>query len=182
MKYTRVILKTDNVSTILNRYGFKQKTKFSFYDLIYVNKNGASITDDTLKIRVYQINEWKTKDVLVIKKIALTKDNSKEDKVLLKKEFDSEKEAVEFVNNSYGNEYKFALKLKKDGIEYANENVRLWYEKVDNVGISVEIGASTSHEMESIVKELDVKERLSMSLPEYMYNKKEAKNAENNEG
>ena len=70
MKYIRGILKGDNVDEVISKYGLEFKCDFAFYDLVYVNRNGTPITDDTLKIRVYQSNHWKSKDVLVIRKVA----------------------------------------------------------------------------------------------------------------
>lgn len=169
MKYARVILNNDNVDDVIKKYNFEKKTDFAFYDLIYVNKNGASITDDTLKIRVYQINQWKSKDVLVIRKDAPVINGAKEDRVLLKEEFDTVEEALTFVEKEFSEDYDFAFKLKKAGIEYGNGDVRLWKENVDNVGISIEVGSEEEEKIEEVFKDLDVKERLDKSLPEYIY-------------
>ena len=171
MKYIRGILNSDNVDSVINKYNLKYKGDFAFYDLIYVNKNGASITDDTLKIRVYQINHWNSKNVLVIRKIAPVINGSKEDKVLLREEFDTEKDAQKFVNDYLLNEYKFAFKLQKTGDQYGNDKLDLWKEDVETIGLSVELGSSDEKLLEEAFSSLDVKERLTMSLPEYMYKK-----------
>ena len=105
---------------------------------IYVNKDGTSITDDTLKIRVYQINHWNSKNVLVIRKVAPLINGSKEDKVLLREEFDTVEEAKEYVNDNLLNEYEYAFKLQKSGNQYGNDDLDLWKEDVINLGISVE--------------------------------------------
>ena len=170
-KYVRGNLKTDNVDEVINKYDMKFKVDFAFYDLIYVNKNGASITDDTLKIRVYQINHWKSKNVLVIRKVAPLVNGSKEDKVLLKEEFDTVEEAQEFVDANLLDEYDFAFKLQKTGIQYGNDKVDLWKEDVEKVGLSVEVGSEDEELMEQVFSDLDVDERLDVSLPEYMYEK-----------
>lgn len=177
LKYARVILNSDNVDEVIKKYNFEKKTDFAFYDLIYVNKNGAAITDDTLKIRVYQINQWKSKDVLVIRKDAPIINGSKEDRVLLKEEFDTEEEALAFVEKEFSKDYDFAFKLQKDGIEYGNGDVRLWRENVDNVGISIEVGSEDEEKIEDVLKDLDVRERLIQSLPEYMYEKQKDKSS-----
>ncbi len=140
-----------------------------------MNKNGKSITEDTLKIRVYQINEWKNKNVLVIRKDAPIINGQKEDRVLLREEFDSEEEAIKFVNSNYSDNYDFSFKLEKKGIQYGNTDVDVWNENVTNVGISVEIGSSDERIIENILSDLDIKERLDKSLPEYMYEKNKCK-------
>ena len=171
MKYVRGILKSDNVDEVVSKYGLEYKCDFSFYDLVYVNKRGTPITDDTLKIRVYQTNHWKSKDVLVIRKIAPLINGSKEDKILLREEFDTVEEALEYVNNNLLNEYEFAYKLSKSGIQYGNENIDLWKEDIIDLGLSVELGSSDEKLLEEVFNSLNVEERLTMSLPEYMYEK-----------
>ena len=171
MKYVRGILNSDNVDEVIKKYDLKFKCDFSFYDLIYVNKDGTSITDDTLKIRVYQINHWNSKNVLVIRKVAPLINGSKEDKVLLREEFDTVEEAKEYVNDNLLNEYEFAFKLQKSGNQYGNDDLDLWKEDVINLGISVEIGSEDETLLEEAFNSLDIKERLNVSLPEYMYNK-----------
>ena len=170
-KYVRGNLRTDNVDAVINKYNMRFKVDFAFYDLIYVNKNGASITDDTLKIRVYQINHWKSKNVLVIRKVAPLVNGSKEDKVLLKEEFDTVEEAQAFVDANLLDEYDFAFKLQKTGIQYGNDKVDLWKEDVETIGLSVEVGSEDERLMEQVFSDLDVEERLEVSLPEYMYEK-----------
>ena len=171
MKYVRGILNSDNVDEVIKKYDLKFKCDFSFYDLIYVNKDGTSITDDTLKIRVYQINHWNSKNVLVIRKVAPLINGSKEDKVLLREDFDTVEEAKEYVNDNLLNEYEFAFKLQKSGNQYGNDDLDLWKEDVINLGISVEIGSEDETLLEEAFNSLDIKERLNVSLPEYMYNK-----------
>ncbi len=169
MKYIRCILNSDNVDNIVQKYNMDFKADFGFYDLVYVNKNGTSITEDTLKIRVYQTNHWNNKDVLVIRKIAPIINGAKEDKVLLREEFDTLEEAQSYVDANLLNDYRFAFKLKKTGIQYGNDKIDLWKENIENVGLSIEIGSEDEELMEAIFSDLDIKERLNVSLPEYMY-------------
>ena len=101
MKYLRVILKDNlNVDNIEN-LGVLKASEYAFYDLVYLNKNGASITEDTLKIRVYQKNEWDSKAVLVIQKRATIENGAKIDKVLTSEQFDTEYEALKFVKDNF---------------------------------------------------------------------------------
>lgn len=171
MIYSRIIIKDDNLNEIIKKLNLEKKSDFAFYDLIYLNKNGASITDDTLKIRVYQKNEWNSKDVLVIRKAAPVINGVKEDKILLRKEFDTELEAINYVNKNLGNEYEYMFKLEKNGIEYANSNLRVWVENIKDIGVSVEFGTNNSEVIEQAISLFNVKERLNESVPEYLYNK-----------
>ena len=141
MKYLRVILKDNlNVDNIEN-LGVLKASEYAFYDLVYLNKNGASITEDTLKIRVYQKNEWDSKAVLVIQKRAIVENGAKIDKVLTREQFDTESEALEFVKDNFLSSYDFSFKFSKTDTNILN----------------------------NFIKHFNVKERLDISLPEYYY-------------
>lgn len=171
MIYSRIITEDDSFSEIIEQLNLEKKAEYAFYDLIYLNKNGTSITEDTLKIRVYQKNEWNNQVVLVIRKTASVINNVKEDKVLLNKEFNNEKAAIDFVNKHLGNIYEYKFKLEKNGVEYANSNLRVWVENIKNIGISIEFGSNNSNSIEKAISLFKVKERLKESVPEYLYNK-----------
>ena len=169
MKYLRVILKDNlNVDNIEN-LGVLKASEYAFYDLVYLNKNGASITEDTLKIRVYQKNEWDSKAVLVIQKRAIIENGAKIDKVLTREQFDTEAEAIEYVSKNLAQDYEFSFKFAKSGIEYKNDNIRVWVEDVENIGVTLELEAEDTNTLNDFIKHFNVKERLDISLPEYYY-------------
>lgn len=169
MIYSRIITEDNNFDEIIQKLNLEKKTEFAFYDLIYLNKNGTSITEDTLKIRVYQKNERNNKSVLVIQKTAPIINGVKEDKVLLREEFDTEKEAIDFVDKNLSNNYEYKFKLEKTGIEYGNENLRLWIENIKDIGTSIELGSTVQKTLEEAISLFKIKERLNESVPEYLY-------------
>lgn len=172
MFYTRVLLENDvQILDYLKDKQYKKISNFSFYDLIYVNRDGSSITEDTLKIRVYNHNEWANKDVLVIIKRAIFNEGKKEDKVFLREEFDTLQEALSFVKDNYEDQYVFSFKFEKSGVQYQSEVATIWLEDIVDLGISAEIGAEDDRTLDQIVNSLDVKERLRVSVPEYIYQK-----------
>lgn len=173
MIYARIILNDDSqIEDNLNKLKVTKKSEFAFYDLIYLNKNGASITEDTLKIRVYQKNEWNNKNVLVIRKTAPLINGVKEDKCILREEFDTVEEARAYVNNNLANEFEYKIKLEKTGTEYGNADLRIWVENIKNIGWSIEFGAvEEENAIEEAICLFNVKERLTVSIPEYLYNK-----------
>jgi len=182
MIYSRIIAKDNKIEEAINQLNLNKKSDFAFYDLIYLNRNGVSITEDTLKIRVYQKNEWDTKNVLVIRKTAPAIDGVKEDKVLLREEFDTVEEALNFVNENLSNEYEYKLKLEKTGVEYNNDKLSVWVENIKDIGTSIEFGAESSQIIENAISSFDVVERLHESVPEYLYKKYLNKQKENKEG
>lgn len=172
MFYTRVLLENDvQILDYLKDNQYKKISNFSFYDLIYVNRDGSSITEDTLKIRVYNHNEWANKDVLVIIKRAIFSEGKKEDKVFLREEFDTLQEALSFVKDNYEDQYVFSFKFEKSGVQYQSEVATIWLEDIVDLGISAEIGAEDDRTLDQIVNSLDVKERVRVSVPEYIYQK-----------
>ncbi len=172
MLYTRVILNNDSdIDGGLKKLDAIKKHDFAFYDLIYLNKDGASITDDTLKVRVYQHNEWNNKGVLVIRKKAEVVNGVKEDKVLVREEFDTEAMALAFVNKHFKDSFDYKFKLEKTGEEYQSDNLRIWVEDIKNMGISIEFGSDDQKEIEKAINLFSVKERLEVSVPEYLYKK-----------
>ncbi len=171
MKYARIIVNDIDINNIITKLELTKKSEFAFYDLIYLNRNGASLTEDTLKIRVYQKNEWNSKNVLVIQKTVLLEKGAKKDKVLLKEEFDTEQEAKDFVKLHFSRQYEYKFSLEKDGIEYENEHLKVWVENIKDLGISIEFGSLENKYIEKAIAIFDVKERLSESVPEYLYKK-----------
>ena len=171
MIFSRIIINDKDLIPILQKLGVTKKAEFEFYDLIYQNKNGTSITEDTLKVRVYQKNEWNSKSVLVIQKTAPVINGTKEDKVLLREQFDTVDEALAFINQKLIDQYNFLFKLEKSGIQYSNDNLDVWVEDIKGIGISIEFGSNDEKIIEDAITLFDVKERLNESIPEYMYKK-----------
>lgn len=172
MFYTRIILKSkENLLENLKKLGAIKKHDFAFFDLVYLNRDGSSITDDTLKVRVYKHNEWNSKAVLVIRKKAEVVDGVKEDKFLVREEFDTESEALKFVDENFKDSFDYQFKLEKSGEEYQNEDLRIWVEDIKDMGISIEFGSELQDKIEEAIALFDVKERLTISVPEYLYNK-----------
>ena len=89
----------------------------------------------------------------------------------MREEFDTEQEAINFVNENLSNEYEYKFKLEKDGIEYANSNLSVLVENIKDIGVSIEFGSNCSEIIEQAISLFNVKERLDESVPEYLYNK-----------
>ena len=105
----------------------------------------------------------------MIQKRATLENGAKVDKVLTREQFDTEEEALKFVENNLSQDYEFSFKFSKSGIEYKNENIRVWVEDVENIGITLELEAEKIDSLNDFIKHFNVKERLNISLPEYYY-------------
>jgi len=90
---------------------------------------------------------------------------------LLREEFDALDSAMKFVQENYGNQYDFAFKLEKTGVQYQTEVVTIWLEDIVDLGISIEISSQNSEMINQVIQQLDIIEKLEVSVPEYMYQK-----------
>ena len=170
MLYARILINNseEEIEKIIDNLKLEKKSNFSFYDLVYINKNGKSITDDTLKIRVYNLNEWDSKDVLVIRKKAILTNGAKEDKVLLKEEFDTLEELKASIKEKL--EEENTSKAKYETEEEAIKTV------CDDVKVEIPSGMVET-ETDNMIKEIE--QRLmyqGLNLAQYlqMMNKTES--------
>ena len=106
--------------------------------------------------------------MVIVKRAAFT-GNQKEDKVLVREEFDDLDSAMKFVQENYEDQYNFAFKLEKTGVQYQTEMAIIWLEDIINLGVSVEIGSEYPEIIDEIIQQLDIIEKLEVSVPEYMY-------------
>ena len=171
MIYTRIIVDNCNIEDIIEKLNLVKYTDFAFYDLIYMNKNGATITEDTLKVRVILKNEYNTTPIFVIRKSAPVINGVKEDKILLNKEFKTLEEALNYVDKNLKDEYDYKFKLEKTGVSYKNKDLMIWVEDIKDLGMSIEFGSNNQNVIEEALTYFDIKERLTESVPEYMYEK-----------
>lgn len=61
--------------------------------------------------------------------------------------------------------------MEKTGVQYQTEMVTIWLEDIVDLGISIEIGSQNSEAIDSIIQQLDIIEKLEVSVPECMYQK-----------
>lgn len=176
MKYVRIIVEKEVDESILKKLGMQKNASFSFSDFIYINKDGSSITDDTLKIRVYEKNEWDSKAVIVIRKKAVLEKGAKEDVFLLREEFDTLEEAQAYVFSHLSKEYDFAFQLQKSGVEYVHNDFHMWVEHIKDMGISIEFGSEDVRQIENALQLFPKAKRLTESVPEYLFHKLKEEN------
>ncbi|MDE5630415.1 MAG: hypothetical protein K2I70_02330 [Bacilli bacterium] len=108
---------------------------------------------------------------MVIRKRAEVVNGVKEDKFLIREEFDTEKEALEYVEENFKDTFDYQFKLEKSGEEYQNDDLRIWVEDIKDMGMSIEFGSESQEKIEDAIKLFDVQERLTLSVPEYLYKK-----------
>ena len=81
-------------------------------------------------------------------------------------------EAKEFVEDNFSQDFEYKITLDKTGTEYGYDDLRIWVENIKEIGWSIEFGSDSSDSIENAIKLFNVKERLDISVPEYLYNLK----------
>ena len=66
--------------------------------------------------------------------------------------------------------YDYKLKLEKEGIQYKSNNLDIWVENIKDIGYSIEFSSKNENEIEKAINMFNIKERLNISIPEYLYN------------
>ena len=156
MQFIRLILKSDkNVNDIIKKLDLKKKTKYSFCDYYHLSKSGLSINEENIIIRKTDNND----KYLFIK--------NKDGKVISRKEFDSLKEAKDYINNKYALLFEYKFNINKTGREYKNKDIRLWVDNIMGIGTVVSIKGENVNEISSL---FDVKQSLIIPLEEYVQN------------
>lgn len=145
------------------------KNDYAFTDFIFVLKSGKTdLNKEFIRLRVMKKKNWPTKDFILKHKKAKWQGTSKIDNILLKKEFDTENQALDFIEKHFQGKWQKLFEYFREGWEYGLGAKRLFIEDIKGFKPTVEIEAENKEELENIFKELDVTERLSDSVPETM--------------
>jgi adenylate cyclase class IV len=145
------------------------KNYYSFTDIVFIPKIGEiNLNKEFVRLRILKVNNWPTKDIILIHKKTNWKKTSKIDNVIFKKEFDVIEDAVNFIKRHFQNKLKKSFEYFREGWEYHLGNKRIFVEDIKNFKPTVEIEAENEKELDNIFKKLEVIERLSNSVPEIM--------------
>jgi|WetSurMetagenome_2_1015567.scaffolds.fasta_scaffold01419_3 adenylate cyclase class IV len=146
---------------------------YIFKDIIFItDKKNYDLHDGYLRLRVYTKNNWPTKNYLLVKKQSKSSDISKNEKKILKKEFDSENEALNFINTEFYDEFKRDFEYSRKGWQYKLENSRIFIEDIENFKPTIEIEGEAEQKLELLFKKIGIVEKLNKSIPEIMARQK----------
>ena len=149
--------------------GANYKGNYAFQDIIFVSKKERTdLNKDFIRVRVYSKNNWKTKNVILVRKKTIWKDINKTSKVILKKEFDKEKEAFDFMDKKYNLQFENKFEYYREGWEYQFNLSHVFIENVEKIGSTVEIESENKNEMEDLFNKIGVEKILEDSMPEIM--------------
>ncbi len=153
----------------LTEIGAIFNSNYAFKDIIFVpRKADYNLSDDFLRVRIYIKNNWPTKKVVLTRKQTEFKDIGKVDNVILKKEFDSEQEASDFISIELGTEFERGFEYEREGWQYDLGKHRIFVEDIKGFKPSIEIEASTEKEIEFLFTKIGVAKKIHASMPEVM--------------
>lgn len=124
----------DTTRTLLEENSAVYKGEYILTDKIYSSYNPEKpLNDEFLRLRTYHKNIWQQKDVIVAVKIHDQKEIGVDTVVPLKKEFDTEDKAQEFIDENLLNQYKYEFTFTRTGWQYSLGEDEIDLERVDDL-------------------------------------------------
>ncbi|HLC75403.1 MAG TPA: hypothetical protein VJH88_06150 [Candidatus Nanoarchaeia archaeon] len=153
--------------------GAMYKGNYKFRDVIFKENDSD---DDILRMRIYIKSNWPTRKVSVIRKKTEFNGLIQKNKVILKLEFESESEALEFMSKKIAKSLIMKAEYVREGWEYQLKSARIFIEDIKGWKPTVEIEAETAADIENIFDKIEVIKRLHESVPEIMCRLQERNN------
>jgi len=148
--------------------GGKFKSNYILKDIIFVpKKKKYKLNDDFLRVRINIKSDWPTKKVILIKKQTEFKNTGKIDKIIFKKEFDTEEEASSFIKSNIPG-FQRGFEYEREGWEYELEKNRIFIEDIKGWKPSIEIEAEKERDLKDLFKQIEFIELVKDSAPEVM--------------
>lgn len=159
--------KIKNLNEIKSKIILKgiKKGEYSSKDIIFTQNNKENLKEGFIRLRIYKKNNWNTKNIVLTHKETTWENNYKKDKIILKKEFDNEKETSIFLDYNYKNIKEF-VNFYREGEEFELNNNKIYLENIEHLGFSIEIESKDEENLNEIVKYLEIEEKLTDSIPE----------------
>lgn len=153
--------------TAIERLGGVFNSNYAFKDIIFVPKKANyNLSDDFLRARVYIKSNWPTKKVVLIRKQTEFKEVGKVDHIVLRQEFDTEQEALDYIKQELGTEFEYGFEYSREGWQYTLEGHLIFVENVEGLKPSIEIEADTDEQLQNFFDRIGAVERFHDSVPE----------------
>jgi adenylate cyclase class IV len=145
---------------------------YFFDDIIFLPKFGKTdLAKEVLRLRILQIKNWETKDVLLDHKMYEGKGDDRMAKIVLHQEFDNQAEAFDFIKGYQNGRFQQAFDFFREGWEYHLGDSRIFLEQVEYLGPTVEILTDDEEHLHKIVHELGIGRILTDPLPKILSKK-----------
>lgn len=151
------------------KLGGQFKSNYSFKDVIFVPKKiKYNLSEDFVRVRVYIKNDWPSKNVVLVKKKTEWREQGKVDNVVLKKEFDAEKEAFAFIEKKLP-DFEKGFEYRREGWQYELDKHRIFIEDIEKYRPSIEVEANDEKDLQIFFQKIDIIKPVRKSVPEIMH-------------
>ena len=152
----------------VTKLGGQFKSYYIFKDVIFVpKKKNYNWGEDLVRVRVYCKNDWPTKKVVLVRKKTEWKGQGKKDTIILKKEFDTEKEAFAFIKKNVS-EFEKECEYLREGWQYELKTYRIFIENIEKYRPSIEIEADNESDLQILFQKIGAGKIVTESVPEIM--------------
>lgn len=130
------------------------KGEYVCRDIIFSPRDlSKNLGDEFLRLRINEKNIWKEKDVILTIKQTQMKEIGKNSIIPVRKEFDKEIEAREWIKENMASKYKLDFEFTRTGWQYNLEDNQVDLEIVENVPncYTIEIKSFTEEGLRSLV-------------------------------
>ena len=142
---------------------------YSFKDIIFIPiSKKINLNEEFIRLRVYKINNWPTKNIILNYKKTFWKNGTKRSKIILKKEFDKKEQAIKFINRYFNKQLRRYFEYSRKGWEYFIGKKRIFVEDIKGFKPSVEIETKDKNELNKIFKQLKIIKKISDTVPKAM--------------
>jgi len=161
----------ETVRKILEENGGVFKGEYVLRDKIYSSHNPPKgLDDEFLRVRTHYKDIWNNPHVLVAVKIHEQKEIGVDTVVPLKKGFDTEEEALKFVEENLLNQYHYEYEFNRTGWQYALGEDEIDLERVDDLQdfYTVEFKSNTVEGLKHLESLLELKDVIRGPIASHM--------------
>ncbi|MBU4337938.1 hypothetical protein KKB43_06505 [Patescibacteria group bacterium] len=164
-----IIENIEKTKAKIEKIGGVYDSCYFYTDIVFIPISGeVDLNKEFIRVRVLKVNNWQTKNVVLVHKTAEWKGEAKIGNFILKKEFDTAEEAFDFIKEYYKGKLKEIFRYFRDGWQYSLGKNRIFVEDIEKLGPTIETEAENENELSGIFKKLEITERVSDSVPEMM--------------
>ena len=109
----------DRAKEILEKEGAIFRGRYIIKDIVFSSTDKSLPLEKVfLRLRLIPENIWNEKDVIVSIKQTELQEVGKNSIIPVRKEFDTEEEAREFIEKNYSQKFEFAYEFEREGWQY----------------------------------------------------------------
>jgi len=165
------VLEIDTIKKLLEDNDAVLKGEYVITDKIYSSYNPPKgLDDEFLRVRTHLKDIWNNPNVLVAVKIHEQKEIGVDTVVPLKKGFETEEEALAFVNENLLNQYNYEYEFNRTGWQYSLGEDEVDLERVDDLEnfYTIEFKSSTIDGLKRLETLLELKNVIRGPIASHM--------------